>query len=46
MPCERLVLLDKRYRVKYQMSPIKNLLRIKESGVKRFLEGERTRDVA
>ena len=39
-PCRRLKSLDKRYRTKYHMSMIENLLFIKEHGIKKFLEKE------
>lgn len=39
-PCQRLKNLDKRYRTKYGMSMIENLLFIKENGIKRFVELE------
>jgi hypothetical protein len=42
-PCDRLKHLDKRYRLKYHMSMIENLKYIKESGVRKFLQNEKTR---
>jgi hypothetical protein len=39
-PCKRLKALDKRYRTKYNMSMVENLLFIKEDGVKKFLKKE------
>jgi hypothetical protein len=36
-PCEKLKHLDKRYREKYKMSEIENLLFIKEKGIGAFL---------
>lgn len=36
-PCARIKKLDKRYRTKYGMSMIENLLFIKEKGMKKFL---------
>lgn len=39
-PCKRLKSLDKRYRTKYYMSMIENLLFIKEQGMEKFLEAE------
>jgi GNAT superfamily N-acetyltransferase len=39
-PCKRLKALDKRYRTKYHMSMIKNLITISEEGMKAFLESE------
>jgi hypothetical protein len=39
-PCRRLKVLDKRYRLKYHMSPIGNLESIKEHGLEAFLAGE------
>ena len=37
IPCDRLTMLDKRYRAKYHASPVENLRRIKEIGVREFL---------
>lgn len=37
MPCKRLKLLDKRYRTKYGMSMIENLIEIKEKSMEVFL---------
>jgi hypothetical protein len=42
-PCQRMKQLDKRYRTKYRTSFIKNLLMIKENGVKYFLSFESVR---
>ena len=39
-PCKRLRSLDKRYRTKYRMSMIDNLLFIDESGIEAFLDKE------
>lgn len=39
-PCARIKHLDKRYRTKYENSPIANLLSIKESGIDQFVEFE------
>ncbi len=39
-PCQRLKNLDKRYRTKYGMSMIENLIFIKENGIKMFVELE------
>lgn len=39
-PCKRLKGLDKRYRTKYHMSMIENLVFIQESGIDKFLEKE------
>jgi hypothetical protein len=39
-PCRRLKNLDKRYRTKYHMSMIENLIYIKEQGIDKFLEKE------
>ena len=39
-PCEKLSHLDKRYRTKYGMSEIENLLFIKNKGIKKFLACE------
>ncbi len=40
-PCERLNHLDKRYRTKYGMSMIQNLMHIRELGIRRFLRNEK-----
>jgi hypothetical protein len=42
-PCDRLLLMDKRYRTKYGMSEIENLEFIREYGISKFVasEGER-----
>ena len=37
-PCERLKALDKRYRKKYHLSMIENLLEIKQNGIQYFLQ--------
>lgn len=37
-PCERLKRLDKRYREKYGMSEIENLVYIKKNGISKFLK--------
>jgi hypothetical protein len=42
-PCRRLKNLDKRYRTKYRMSMIENLMFIKTSGIGMFLENEKAR---
>jgi hypothetical protein len=42
-PCGTLRHLDKRYRTKYKMSMIDNLLYIKEFGTRRFLKNEDSR---
>ncbi len=39
-PCRRLKQLDKRYREKYHMSMVDNLLQIKEEGMDAFLAGQ------
>ena len=39
-PCQRLKNLDKRYRTKYHMSMIDNLLSIRDEGMQIFLERE------
>ncbi len=39
-PCRRLKTLDGRYRSKYHMSMIENLVFIKENGIGKFLEKE------
>ena len=40
-PCDALAHLDKRYRTKYSMSMVDNLVRIKEFGIRRFIRDER-----
>jgi hypothetical protein len=40
LPCKRLKSLDKRYRTKYHMSMIENLLAVNEHGMQKFLEME------
>ena len=42
-PCAKLKHLDKRYRTKYKMSMIENLMNIKNFGVGRFSESEKIR---
>ncbi|HEX2960793.1 MAG TPA: DUF3795 domain-containing protein [Ignavibacteriales bacterium] len=42
-PCASLKQLDKRYRTKYGMSVIENLLTIKTSGIRKFLQEEKAR---
>jgi hypothetical protein len=42
-PCQRLKRLDKRYRTKYRVSFIQNLLSIKEIGISDYLVREETR---
>ena len=42
-PCQRLKRLDKRYRLKYHMSMLENLVYIKSSGVDKFVAMELTR---
>ena len=42
-PCHRLKQLDKRYRLKYGMSMIENLMYIKEFGIRRFVAQEKVR---
>ncbi|MFC1789726.1 DUF3795 domain-containing protein [Patescibacteria group bacterium] len=37
-PCRRLKILDKRYRTKYGMSMIENLMFIKKHGINKFLK--------
>lgn len=39
-PCERLMHLDKRYRLKYGASPVENLRQIEKAGLAKFLRGE------
>lgn len=39
-PCERLKHLDKRYREKYGISEIENLINIRDQGINKFLEKE------
>jgi len=40
LPCDKLKHLDKRYREKYNSSPIENLKTIKEKRIENFLESE------
>jgi hypothetical protein len=42
-PCKRLQQLDKRYRTKYRVSFIRNLLAIKETGITNYLANESIR---
>lgn len=42
-PCFRIKKLDKRYRTRYGMSMIENLNKIKESGIRKFVEFEKQR---
>jgi hypothetical protein len=42
-PCDALRHLDKRYRTKYHMSMIDNLVSIKNSGMKKFLAAQKSR---
>lgn len=42
-PCARLKQLDKRYRTKYGMSEIENLIFIRDSGIEKFVEKENKR---
>ena len=42
-PCKRLKHLDKRYRTKYNMSMIENLINIKKLGLKKFINIENKR---
>lgn len=42
-PCTRLKQLDKRYRTKYNMSMLDNLMKIKEFGLDYFLKAESTK---
>lgn len=42
-PCRRLRRLDKRYRTKYHMSMLDNLVMIRESGVRAFIRSEKDR---
>jgi hypothetical protein len=39
-PCERIVHIDKRYRIKYRSGLIQNLVSIRDTGIKSFLENE------
>lgn len=43
LPCARLKRLDARYRKKYRMSMIENLMAIRKGGVEAFVESERKR---
>ena len=40
-PCDRLDHLDERYRTKYGMSMIDNLMHIKKSGIRHFVKNEK-----
>jgi hypothetical protein len=42
-PCDRLKHLDKRYRIKYNMSMIENLQFIQKKGIEKFLKNEKKR---
>jgi hypothetical protein len=42
-PCERLCRLNRRYRAKYAMSMIENLMQLEELGLPRFLKRERAK---
>jgi hypothetical protein len=39
-PCENLITIDRRYRTRYKMSMIENLIFIKKNGMEKFLEGQ------
>jgi hypothetical protein len=43
LPCDRLKRLDKRYRTKYGMSMIENLMSIRDVGIRRFVRNEKAR---
>jgi len=42
-PCSRLKKLDKRYRTKYEMSMLENLVYIENLGIEKFVETEKIR---
>lgn len=42
-PCRRLKNLDKRYRQKYGMSMMENLMHIEEKGIRHFVKNENSR---
>lgn len=42
-PCEKLKHLDERYRKKYGMSEIENLIYIRDQGIRKFIVRERER---
>lgn len=42
-PCQRLKSLDKRYRTKYDMSMIENLMHIESRGIRQFVRNENER---
>ncbi len=42
-PCDRLKRLDKRYRTKYGMSEVENLVFIRDQGMDEFIRNERKR---
>ena len=42
-PCSRLISLDKRYRRKYGMSMIENLIQLEKLGIRKFVRNENAR---
>ncbi|MFI5222263.1 MAG: DUF3795 domain-containing protein [Bacteroidia bacterium] len=42
-PCDKLERLDKRYRAKYGMSEIENLIFIRDNGINAFMKSERSK---
>ncbi|MBE0526524.1 MAG: DUF3795 domain-containing protein, partial [Candidatus Thorarchaeota archaeon] len=42
-PCKRMKQLDKRYRTRYGMSMIENLVNIQENGIRKFVANEKIR---
>ncbi len=45
-PCQRLKQLDNRYRQKYGMSEIENLIFIKDNGIEKFLQQESAKRIS
>jgi hypothetical protein len=43
LPCDRLKHLDRRYRTKYDMSMLDNLIQIKQGGIEAFLLAQRSK---
>lgn len=42
-PCKRIKELDKRYKMKYGISPLENLADIKKEGIRKFTASEKTK---
>ena len=45
-PCNRLRYMDQRYRTRYGMSEIENIVFIRDNGIRRFLERERKKYIS